>query len=1022
MKEKQCMGCMEFYDSKFDVCPFCGSTENKEAKELLHIEPGTVITAPDGNQYVIGNSIGYGGFGVTYIGYDRKLKRKVAIKEYLPSEFATRALHKPDVMVNNSEKKKQQFEKGKDKFLQEAQKLAQVSNVDGIVHIYDSFEANNTAYIVMEYLEGETLSSYLEQKKMLTEEQATDMIVPVLQTLDEVHGHGIIHRDIAPDNIFLAKDGKGNTKVKLIDFGASRYASTSHSKSLTVLIKPGYSPAEQYQSNGEQGAYTDIYAVAAVLYRMVTGVQPVDAFERRTRIQSGKKDPLAAPSAYNSELSENFENALLNAMNVRVEDRSATASEFLEELISFEPVKRRGVSIRKIDFLKWPRWAKIAVPSALSATLMLVILFVTGVIHFDMAEETFDLPAEMAIVPDLTDTDFSNAQTIAEKHELQISNVGTVYSPGVPENIVQSQDVSIGTVVMKNSMISVFVSTGVEEYLMPDVTGMAQEMATSAIECMGVTVTIKTANQPGLRSGCVISQSIEPYMAVATGDSVVLTIADNGDSNAGKAPELVGLTYEEAIKNAANSGVTITVESKVFTEGCEAAKIISQSVEPGSDVEAGASIAVSVAIPWHEFEMPNLMYKSEKDAVQLLKNLGIKCETKAENNEVVAANLVLSQSVEKDSAITPGSKVSITVSKGSAPFKMPDVKGKTQEAAQDKLLDAGLSVSIEYGYDEKVKVGNVISQSIPAGNNVKKGASVTIVVCSKEGLIEVKSVVGLSENDAKSAIESQGFKVTVSKTESSNDKKGLVLSQLPAAGTMQTAGKVIAITVGAGRSEAPAPTKAPPGAWSEWNTSLPSGVTSSGYDIEQKVQYRYRTRDTTTSTSSSLSGWNQYDYSTEYGEYGEWSSWSSSYVSSSSTRQVDTRWIDATYRTEYNYSRYNEYDINTSGRRGWNGPAKGYWGGHYCQYYEERGWSTDPLSQTGSDSGFAIYGGNWYNQETRSVEVSSGYTQYRYRDRPIITTYYYERWSDWSPYSDSPVSSSSSVQVETITVYRYRTK
>ena len=345
---KQCMQCMEFYDAQYDICPYCGYEENSGKKELLHIDAGTVLI----DRYLIGNALGFGGFGVTYIGYDQKLKRKVAIKEYLPSEFATRALHQPDVMINNNEKKMQQFTAGMKKFLEEAKKLAKLSSLDGIVHIYDSFEANHTAYIVMEYLEGETLASYMKREKKLTEEAAMDIIVPVLQTLEEVHHSGIIHRDIAPDNIFLAKGQDGKTHVKLIDFGASRYASTSHSKSLTVLIKPGYSPAEQYQSNGEQGTFTDVYAVGAVLYHLVTGVRPEDAFERRTQIQSGGKDPLKDPSCYNDELSKNFENALMNALSVRVEDRSETADAFLQELISGEPVKRRVSSIRRIDFMR----------------------------------------------------------------------------------------------------------------------------------------------------------------------------------------------------------------------------------------------------------------------------------------------------------------------------------------------------------------------------------------------------------------------------------------------------------------------------------------------------------------------------------------------------------------------------------------------------------------------------------------------------------------------------------------------
>ena len=158
--KKQCMGCMEFYDAEFDVCPYCGYEENQSARELLHIEPGSLLAG----RYIIGRTLGSGSFGATYIGWDTQLKRKVAVKEYFPSEFATRMIHHQELMLGGNEKKRQQFTDGMKKFLQEGKKLAQVSNVDGIVYMYDSFEANNTAYIVMEYLEGETLESFLEHE------------------------------------------------------------------------------------------------------------------------------------------------------------------------------------------------------------------------------------------------------------------------------------------------------------------------------------------------------------------------------------------------------------------------------------------------------------------------------------------------------------------------------------------------------------------------------------------------------------------------------------------------------------------------------------------------------------------------------------------------------------------------------------------------------------------------------------------------------------------------------------------
>lgn len=208
------------------------------------------------------------------------------------------------------------------------------------------------------------------------------------------------------------------------------------------------------------------------------------------------------------------------------------------------------------------------------------------------------------------------------------------------------------------------------------------------------------------------------------------------------------------------------------------------------------------------------------------------------------------------------------------------------------------------------------------------------------------------------------------------------------------------------------------GSWSSWSESSVSK--SDSREVETKTQYRYRTKNYTSSSNSSLSGWTCYDSSTSYGSWGRWSGWSTNDIDSSDTRQVESRYIEPTYRTEYNYSRYNEYNYATAGRRGWNGPTKGYWGGHYCQYYEERGWSTDKLPLDRYDSGYGVYGGNWYNEQSRQVEATPGYTEYRYRDRSRTTIYYYYQWSNWSNFSDSYVSNTSDREVSTRTLYRYR--
>lgn len=1020
---------MEFYDREFDICPYCGYEENSGQKELLHIDAGTVIAG----RYLIGHALGFGGFGVTYIGYDQKLKRKVAIKEYLPSEFATRALHRPDVIVNSNEKK-QQFAAGIKKFLDEAKKLAKLSGLDGIVHIYDSFEANHTAYIVMEYLEGETLEAYLKREKRMTEEQAMEIAVPVLKTLDAVHRIGIVHRDIAPDNIFLARGKDGKTHVKLIDFGASRYASTSHSKSLTVLIKPGYSPAEQYQSDGEQGPFTDVYAVGAVLYYLVTGIRPEDAFERRTQIQSGRKDPLKLPSSYASDLSENFENAMMNAMSVRVEDRSETAAVFLQELTSDEPVKRRVSSIRRIDFMRWPLWAKIGIPASAAAVIALIVLLAAGVIGFKGAVGVYHLPEGMTRVPDMINADIKDAQKWLEDAALQAAQAGTAYSPGLAENMVLAQDISAGSVVTKNTMLSLTVSTGKEIYRMPDLRGMTEEYARKALECMGLTVTTQDSEVSGLGTDCVAEQSIEPYAEVGTGDAVELIVSRGGGSAGAAAPQISGKTYEQALSAAAECGVTITAEKKVFSRECDAPTVRAQSVQPGETVQAGGTIGVEVCIPWHSFEMPNLNYQSAKDASQILTNMGVQTEVHEESSELIAAGLVFAQDREKGAEVEPDDTVVITISTGGKPFAMPDVSGMDESAARKVLSDAGLAVEVEYGFDAGAKEGSVISQSIAANTEVTRSAVVTLLVCSKSGIVTVQSVIGLGRDAAENTIKGQNLKVKINMIESDDSQKGMVISQLPEAGSSQKEGTTIVLTVGKGgiRKAEPAPTPTPaptpsdptpvkkePGPWSDWSAQEPSG----NYDVERKTQYRSRDKQTTSSTTYPLSGWTMTDSSTSYSNWGSWSGWTTSAVSASDMRQVDTR-------TTYMYCYFYCYNCGNH----WHGygfNCFSTWGGgcgkstiQESSYTEV--WGTTPQSQmnwkewNGTGHSYATYNGERVFRNIYQPDASR--TEYRYCDRSVITTYYYERWGDWSSWSDTAVAGNGNRQVETRTVYRYRTR
>ncbi len=522
--KQRCLGCMSEYESDYGLCPYCGYEPGDGIENPLHLRPGTQLT----DRYTVGRVLGYGGFGVTYIAFDNVLNQKVAIKEYLPSEFATRMSGNSQVSVFSGNKA-EQFADGMLKFVDEAKRLAKFQGEEGIVRVFDSFEANETAYIAMEYLEGETLTSYLEREGKVPPEQAVTLLESVVRSLETVHQAGIIHRDIAPDNIFLTTDGR----VKLIDFGAARYATTSHSRSLTVIIKPGYSPEEQYRSRGDQGTYTDVYALAAVLYRMVTGITPPDALERRAILENKKKDVLAPPSKY-CKIDGSLENAILNAMNVRIEDRTATAQAFWKELSSEVPVKRRGNRIKALDWGRWPLGFKIGIPVLGLCALTLVGLLLAGVIGpKSVSAGNITMEEGMTRVPSVINYSIGVAQEMLDKRQLNSLISGRKQSDVIPVGMVLSQNVDAGQVVEVHTQVGLYISeqpdVQSEKGRAPDVMYYAEADAVELFRQQGIEPKLEYIYSGDVAEGLVIDQSAAAGDVLDPGAEVVLTISRGPD-------------------------------------------------------------------------------------------------------------------------------------------------------------------------------------------------------------------------------------------------------------------------------------------------------------------------------------------------------------------------------------------------------------------------------------------------------------------------------------------------------------
>lgn len=318
-----CYNCMNPVDAGTAMCPHCGQAPSG-VNPVHQLKTGTLLK----NRYLIGKSLGQGGFGITYIGFDTTLDLRVAIKEYYPNGISNRN-HEVTDDVTQTSSSADLYNKGKFRFLLEAKTLARFNEEPGVVSIRDFFEANNTAYIVMEYLDGVTLKRFVESRGKISANALLWAMRPVIRSLEKVHAQGLVHRDIGPDNIMVLRNGT----LKLLDFGSAR--EVGGDKSLSVMLKPGYAPEEQYRSKGKQGPWTDVYALCATIYFCLTGVKPEESVERLV------DDTLRRPTELGADITPAQESVLLRGMAVRAADRYQSMDELV---IALKDQSSRGVA------------------------------------------------------------------------------------------------------------------------------------------------------------------------------------------------------------------------------------------------------------------------------------------------------------------------------------------------------------------------------------------------------------------------------------------------------------------------------------------------------------------------------------------------------------------------------------------------------------------------------------------------------------------------------------------------------
>lgn len=767
---KICFGCFEQYDDSFDICPHCGYAEGTEPELATYMRPGAILN----ERYVIGRALGHGGFSVTYLAWDALLLHKVAIKEYLPSEYATRRPGESRLTIFSG-KEGEYFQFGKEKFLDEAKRLSAFQNEAGIVHVYDCFSANETAYLVMEYLDGITLSEYLKKEAAvspqgrLAPEEAISMLTPVMLSLQRVHDSGMIHRDIAPDNIMLLKDGG----VRLIDFGAARHAVHDCGKSMTVIIKDGYSPEEQYNSHSVQGPAADVYALSATLYQMITGITPPGAIERGEYLQKHKRDMLPPPSKFNKAVTKTQDTAILNGMALHTQDRTQSVAELYEELTAQTPVRRVQETIRKRSSFSWPLWAKI------TAGVLAAAIAAGGVLLYLNRKPKTDTAAEdssYVLSPNVVNMQVVNAVTAAEDASLHLVVEGSDYDAGVEQGRILTQNPDPGTKLAPASDLLATASLGKERPVgvMDDMSSMLKDAAEDYLTRMGlsdVQINWEYVASDDEMPGTIVSQSVTAGSTLTPSSNVTISVAQpsqtpvtpvpttpsNGSGSGGSSSsvdisELVPsedsyVTVRDYVGQSFDTAKADLRTVSLYGVKCElryhpsipSGSIIQQSPEGGEKILKGSGVYFVVSLGPQKQLVPNVLYKEQGEAERLLAQSGFGSAPKAVTSSYVAPGHVAAQTPLGGSEAAPGTKISLDISSDST--SQPTQSNVTIDQFKAELdLQVGKSFNLANSLQYSGRGVSVVwSSSDPSSVTVDKSGRIEAVA---PGASTITVVVG----------------------------------------------------------------------------------------------------------------------------------------------------------------------------------------------------------------------------------------------------------------------------------------
>ncbi|SDB16127.1 Stk1 family PASTA domain-containing Ser/Thr kinase [Eubacterium oxidoreducens] len=568
------------------------------------------------DRYEVIGKIGTGGMSDVYKAKDHSLGRNVAVK-VLKDEFAD------DVNFVT-------------KFRSEAQSAAGLEHPN-IVNIYDVGSENGLHYIVMEYVEGITLKTYIEKKGQLTYKEAVSIAIQVGRGIEAAHNKNIIHRDIKPQNIIISTEGK----VKVTDFGIARAASANTINS-DVMGSVHYSSPEQAR-NGFVDGKSDVYSLGIVMYEMVTGRVPFDGDTTVAVAIQHLQEDMVSPSAYAPDLPISIEKVILKCTQKSADRRYESMADLLvdlkkvlispnEDFVTMVPLDNDKTRVITEDELRQiqeeadqtdteltdaeneeededgainPRMEKLMTILGIVAAIIIVIVVIliiaklAGGLNFGSSDDEDTTTAveqenEKVTMIDLTDMSYDAAEDALEELGLTIKNGGTVSSDTIDEGNVVSQDVEEGEEISKGSTVTVTLSSGAGEISVPDVTGYEESSAINTLEDKGLKYTREYEYSDSVESGKVISTDPAAGSSVKEGDTITITISQGVETV--QVPDVTGKTKKKAKAALESAGLKLGNVTSEYSDSVAKGKVISQGVASGKYVDSGTSVSIVVSL------------------------------------------------------------------------------------------------------------------------------------------------------------------------------------------------------------------------------------------------------------------------------------------------------------------------------------------------------------------------------------------------------------------------------------------